>query len=129
MSRQRSALNVVNEYLNAFYTGDFDRARLLVAERFSFEGPFIGTDNRAEFFASAQGLTKIVRGHPMLRQWADGNDVCSVFELSLETPVGAGALPVSEWHTVRDGLIMAARVILDTAAFRALVPPPEVGDR
>jgi hypothetical protein len=122
MQASGSAATVVTEYLDAFYTGDFAQARALVEDGFSFSGPFVEVDGRDAFFASADGLRRIVRGHRLLAQWADGADVCSIFDLALETPAGAGSVAMSEWHTVRDGRLVAGRVLFDTAAFRALLP-------
>jgi len=49
--------------------------------------------------------------------------VCSIYDVDLQTPIGRGAVTMSEWHTVVGGKVIAGRVIFDTAAFRALMPP------
>ena len=116
------ASHTVNRYLDGFYRGDFATAGAVVAADFTFKGPFLDVQGKDAFFAGAVGLQQIVRGHHLLRQWTDGEDVCSVYDVHLETPVGAGTVPMSEWHTVRDGQLVAGRVLFDTAAFRALVP-------
>src|SRR5258706_282997 len=115
------AASLVTQYLTAFYAGDFDRARATVAQDFSFQGPFLQVQGRDAFFAGAQGLQPIVRGHRLLRQWVDGDEVCSIYDVTFETPKGTGSVPMSEWHTVRDGRLAAARVLFDAAAFRALL--------
>jgi hypothetical protein len=116
------AAALATRYLTAFYTADFSTASSLVTDDFAFRGPFVEARDRDTFFASARGLATIVRGHRLLRQWADGDQVCSIFEMHLETPAGSGSIPVSEWHTVRDGRIAAAHVLFDSGAFRVLVP-------
>lgn len=116
------AADVVSEYLTAFYTGDFERAATVVAEDFSFQGPFLAVDGKDAFFAGAQGLRPIVRGHQLLRQWEEGGEVCSVYEASLETPLGRSDVRMAEWHVVRDGRLVSGRVIFDTVPFRALLP-------
>jgi hypothetical protein len=117
-----SALEVVERYLTAFYRGDFEAARPLVSDGLLFRGPFLQVDGADAFFRGAEGLRRIVRGHRTLRQWQDGGDVCSMYELDIETPIASGSVLMSEWDTVRDGLVAGARVVFDTAAFRALVP-------
>ena len=62
------AASLVTEYLTAFYTGDFDRAGATMAPDFSFQGPFLEVQGRDAFFAGAQGLQPIVRGHRLLRR-------------------------------------------------------------
>lgn len=132
---------VVNAYLDAFYTGDHDRAHPLVADDFAFSGPFLQVTGREAFFRSAAGLAPIVRGHQLRRQWVDhpdntdggahdgsGNDtvtgaeVCSIYDVRLETPAGTGSVTMSEWHTVRAGRLATALVLFDPATLRALLP-------
>lgn len=118
------AVETVTRYLQAFYSGDFEAARAVVAPELSFEGPFVKAADRETFFRSAGPLAALVRGHRLLHQWADDGDVCSIFELRLESPAGRATVPMAEWHTVRDRRIVAARVLFDSAAFRAVVPAP-----
>lgn len=114
---------VASAYLTAFYTADFEAARPLLAEDFSFHGPFVQLRGRDPFLDSAAGLKPIVRGHRLLRQWADGDEVCSWYDVDLQTPVKSGAVTMSEWHTVRGGKLISGRVVFDAAAFRAFLPP------
>ncbi len=117
----------VDVYLSAFYTGDFDTARSVVAENFRFDGPFVQAVGRDAFFASAEGLRPIVRGHRLCHRWIDGPEVCSLYEVDFQTPAASGSVTMSEWHSVRDGLLTSGRVVFDTAAFRALLPPVPEG--
>ncbi|MGH3304266.1 MAG: nuclear transport factor 2 family protein [Streptosporangiaceae bacterium] len=117
-----SASHVVDQYLTAVYSGNFDQARPVVADGFSFQGPFLQVDGKEAFFEGAEGLKPIVRGHRLLRQWADGEEVCSWYEVNLETPAGSGQVLMSEWHTVRGGQLISGRVVFDTGPFRAMVP-------
>jgi hypothetical protein len=113
---------IVNEYLDTFYGGDFTRARALVADDFAFQGPFLHVQGAEAFFAGAAGLKQIVRGHELLRQWDDGGHVCSIYDVNLATPLGTGTITMSEWHTVTDQKLVAARVLFDTIPFRELLP-------
>lgn len=117
-----SASQVVSDYLTAFTSGDIEGARALVADDFSFEGPMLQADGKEAFFAGAAGLAPIVRGYRMLRQWEEGDDVCSMYEFKVETPAGAGSVLMSEWNTVHDGQLTSGRLVFDTAAFQALMP-------
>ena len=119
-----AAQMVVAQYLSAFYTGDFDRAKAVVAPGFSFRGPFLQVQGRDAFFAGAQGLRPIVRGHQLLRQWVDGADVSSIYDVIFDTLSGTGRVPMSEWHIVHDGRLTSALVLFDAAAFRSLFPAP-----
>jgi len=116
------ALRVVNGYLDAFTAGDYDEAGEWVTDGFSFAGPIAQYETKEAFFAGAAGLLTILRGHELLHQWEDGDDVCSVYHLNLETPVGKGSIFTSEWNRVHDGRVTSSRLVFDTAQFRALLP-------
>jgi hypothetical protein len=75
-----------------------------------------------QFLASADGLRRIVRGHRTVRQWRDGEEISTLYEMKLETPAGTGSVLVSEWNTVRGGEVASATLVFDTAEFRKLVP-------
>ena len=121
--RARTALDVVNNYLTSFYVGDFDEARAVVSDDFVFVGPFLQVQSKELFFEGAEGLRGIVRGHRLLKQWSDSNNVSSIYDVDFETPAGAGSIVMSEWHVLRDDELVSGRVIFDSAAFRALVTP------
>jgi ketosteroid isomerase-like protein len=114
--------DVFRSYLERFTSGDVDGAAELLAEDFSFVGPVLQADDKAAFLAGAAGLGPIVRGFEMHRQWEDGESVCSVYDFKVETPVGAGSIPMAEWSVVRDGKLVSSRLIFDTAAMAALMP-------
>jgi hypothetical protein len=116
-----SPLEVVNEYLENFYRGDFTTAGSVVAEGFAFSGPFIQVQGRAKFLESASGLREIVRGHRLLRQWSDASEVSSIYEVTFQTPLKEGTIVMSEWHVLHAGEIVSARLFFDSAAFRDLV--------
>ncbi len=117
-----TASEVFNDYLSAFESGDMDRARALVADDFSFEGPMLQVDGKDAFFEAVSDLASIIKGHTILKQFEDGDDVCSIYDFEIETPAGAGSVTMSEWCTVRDGRLTSARLVFDTAAFNALMP-------
>src|SRR6516225_5385102 len=96
-----SAAEVVNDFLTAFYSADFVAAQSLVADDFAFRGPFLQVDSKQDFFDGAEGLRPIVRGHRVLRQWHDADEVCSMYEVQLESPATSGSILMSEWNTVR----------------------------
>jgi SnoaL-like domain len=117
-----SAATLVNRYLTAFYSGDFPTARELVADDFHFKGPFVEASNKEAYFSSAARLAPLVKGHRLLRQWQEGNEVCSIYDVNLETSAGKGTVTMSEWHTTENNQLCSGRVILDTAALLALLP-------
>jgi hypothetical protein len=115
--------DIVNSYLHAFYDGDFEAAGSLLTNDFAFNGPFVQVTGKDTFLESASGLRDIVHGHTLLRQWTDGNEVSSIYEVNFVTPRGAGAIVMAEWHIVSEGALRSGKVIFDSAAFRSLLSP------
>jgi predicted SnoaL-like aldol condensation-catalyzing enzyme len=113
---------VVNAYLDAFTTGELDTAYALIADDFVFEGPMLQSVGKEAFVEGSRGLQPIVRGHTLLRQFADGDEVCSIYDFAVETPAGSGTVTMAEWNVVCDGRLASARLVFDTAAFAALMP-------
>jgi ketosteroid isomerase-like protein len=117
-----SGAEVFRSYLERFTSGDVDGAAKLLTEDFTFAGPILQANSKAEFLAGSAGLGPIVRGYEMHYQWVDGDEVCSFYDFKVETPVGAGSIPMAEWSVVRDGKLVSSRLVFDTAAMTALMP-------
>jgi ketosteroid isomerase-like protein len=115
---------VVATYLDAFYSGDLETAASLLAEDFCFQGPTRQIEGKQAFLDRAEGVRSMLRGDHRVRQWVDGNEICTLHEAKLVTSIGEGSVLVSEWHSVRDGQLVSGQSVFDTTAFRALVPAP-----
>jgi hypothetical protein len=74
------------------------------------------------FLEGSAPLGPIMRGAEIHRQWEDGGELCSFYDFKIETPAGAGSIPMAEWNSFRDGKLASARLIFDTAAMAALMP-------
>jgi hypothetical protein len=64
----------------------------------------------------------MARGCTIHHQWVDGDNVCSIYDFEIETPAGAGAIPMAEWSVIRNGKLVSSRLLFDTAAMAALMP-------
>ena len=117
-----SGADVFRSYLERFTAGDADGAAELLDDEFSFHGPILQANSKAEFLAGSAALGPIVRGCAFHHQWVDGDDVCSIYDFKVETPLGAGSIPMAEWSVVRGGKLVSSRLLFDTAAMAALMP-------
>lgn len=117
-----SNADVFRAYLERFASGDIDGAADLLADEFTFHGPILQADSKADFLAGSTAAAQMARGCEIHRQWVDGDAVCSIFDFKVETPVGAGSIPMAEWAVVRDGKLVSSRLIFDSAAMAALMP-------
>ena len=109
---------VVNAYLAAYTAGDVDRAASLVSEDFAFEGPMQATAGRTALRKIVAHVAATARGHRVLRQWQDGDEVSTLYQFNLETGAGPTSLLISEWNTVRDGQVASSFMVFDTGPFR-----------
>jgi ketosteroid isomerase-like protein len=116
------AAEIFRTYLERFTSGDTAGAAELLTDDFRFHGPFQQSEGKAAFLAGSAQLGPIMRGAQIHRQWQDGDEICSIYDFKIETPAGAGSIPMAEWNTVRDGKLASARLIFDTAAMAALMP-------
>jgi predicted SnoaL-like aldol condensation-catalyzing enzyme len=106
------AARTVTEFLRAFMTGNIDKASKMVREDFWFRAPLQdGRGDKAAYFAGVEKKTQFIRAFRILRQWADGDDVSTVYELDIETAEGAATMAVSEWHKVEAGQLASTFMI------------------
>jgi Cu+-exporting ATPase len=109
---------IVNAYLTAYTSGDVDRAESLVSEDFNFQGPMQATAGRSALRKIVAHVKAGARGHRVLRQWQDGDDVCTLYQFNVETDAHATSLLVSEWNTVRSGQVVSSLMVFDTSRLR-----------
>jgi predicted SnoaL-like aldol condensation-catalyzing enzyme len=117
-----SSATIVEDFLTRFTSGDVDGAAELLDDEFTFHGPMVQSDDKADFLEATAPLVPMLQGHEMHRIWADGDEVCAIYDLKVATPAGAGAVTVAEWSVVNDGRLASQRIVFDTAAFAALMP-------
>jgi ketosteroid isomerase-like protein len=109
---------VADKFFKAWTTGDVDTARSLLHDNVSFSGPIDKFDNADAYIGALRGLAQIVKAAEEQKVFVDGNDVCVIYDLVTNTPVGAA--PTAEWYRVRDGKISAVRVFFDARPFAPL---------
>lgn len=108
---------LVTAFLEAFLSGEIDRARAMVTEDFSFRAPLHqGSGDQAAYFAGAEHKTRFIRAFRILRQWVDGDQVATFYELDVQTREGAATMAMSEWHTLRDGRLASTCMVFDSNA-------------
>ena len=114
--------DIFRVYLERFTGGDVEGAAELLADEFAFDGPILQAKDKAEFLAGSAAAAAMARGCTIHHQWVDGDHVCSVYDFVIDTPAGAGAIPMAEWSVIRDGKLVSSRLLFDTAAMAALMP-------
>src|SRR5258707_11449157 len=104
-----SSAEVVRTCLQRFPSGDTAGAAELLTDDFRFHGPMLRSQGKAAFLQGSAPLGPIMRGAEIHRQWEDGDELCSFYDFKIETPAGAGSIPMAERNAFRDGKLAPAR--------------------
>jgi predicted SnoaL-like aldol condensation-catalyzing enzyme len=113
-----NASKIVSDYQQALSKGDFAAARKFLHDHLSFHGP-IETFNSAEpYLESLKKLHHIIQRIDLKKTFADGNDVCVLYDMVTNTP--AGTAFIAEWYQVKGEKIAEIRVVFDARPFAAM---------
>ncbi|TLZ43386.1 MAG: nuclear transport factor 2 family protein [Methanobacteriota archaeon] len=113
-----NARETVNGFQKALGKGDFAGARKYLDDHLRFVGPFETFDRPEPYLESLQRLHHIIVRIEPKKMFADGNDVCLLYDMVTNTP--AGTAFISEWHHVEGDKITAIRVVFDPRPFAAM---------
>jgi ketosteroid isomerase-like protein len=111
------AAQVAENFFAAWTRKDFARARELLHDDLSFDGPIDRFDNADAYLQSLQGLSQIVTGVETRKVFVDGDDVCVIYDMHT-APVPDAR--IAEWYRVRDGKVAAVSVVFDARPFAPL---------
>jgi ketosteroid isomerase-like protein len=112
-----SAGDVAEQFFAAWTSADFERARALLHDDLSFEGPIDTFHDADAYLEALRGLGQIVTGAEVRRVFSDRDEACVLYDLRT-APVPESR--VAEWYRVRDGRIAAIRAYFDARPFAAL---------
>jgi len=113
-----NANKIVSDYQQALGKGDFAAARKLLHDNLSFHGPIDTFDSAEPYLESLKKLNPIIQRIDMKRTFADGNDVCLLYDMVTNTP--AGTQFIAEWYQVKGDKIASVRVVFDARPFAAM---------
>ncbi len=111
------AAQAAESFFDAWTTKDFARARELLHDDVSFQGPIDAFSDADSYIASLRQLSGIITGVDKQKVFADGDDVCVIYDLKT-APVPSSR--TCEWYRVRDSKIASVSVVFDARPFAAL---------
>jgi limonene-1,2-epoxide hydrolase len=117
-----SPLAIVNRYLNltSSQQADLLQAAELLADDVVFVGPLMRTTGKDAYIGLLQQFLPAHVSTRVLRQFTDGDEVCSIDELTVRAPSGATVtLTMAEWFKLRGGLIAEHTLYYDPREFAA----------
>jgi hypothetical protein len=112
------ASEIVDKYQQAMGKGDFAAARKLLHDNLSFHGPIETFSSPEPYLESLKKLHHIIQRIDVKKSFADGNDVCVLYDMVTNTP--AGKAFICEWYQVKGEKITDIRVVFDARPFAAM---------
>jgi ketosteroid isomerase-like protein len=113
-----SALEIVNRFYEVTNNRKGEGLADLVAEDITFEGPLMRTSGAREYLALNAQLLPFHRGTRMLRQFETGEEVCSIYEMTLATPEGGSlSVKMADLIRVKDGRVAEQKIYYDPREF------------
>lgn len=107
------ALDLVNRFLQS-------QDPSFLADDFQFLGPVDQTTGIDAFMKLNAGFFPLVTGMRMLKQFEQGSDVCSLYEMDLTSPSGTSlTLHIADWVVVESGKMVKERIYYDAREFAA----------
>jgi len=113
-----NASRIVSDYQQALGKGDFATARTLVHDNLLFQGPLETFHSPEPYFEALKKLHPIIQRIDMKKIFADGDDVCVLYNMVTNTP--AGTAFVCEWYQVKGEKIAGVRTVFDARPFAAM---------
>jgi hypothetical protein len=108
------ALDLVNRFYDLTNNKNTTKGlEELLAEEMTFRGPLMQTSGAKQYIEMLGRLLKSHNRWKMIKQFEDGDDVCSIYELNLGTPLGSGfSVVIADWISVSNGRICKQKNIL-----------------
>src|SRR5579864_7413248 len=97
-SKFSKSKDVVMSYQRALGNQDFKTARSYMSDNFSFHGPLATHDKPEGLLKDLEQLHHIVKGVEMKKIFAEGDDVCLLYDLIAKDPPVTSF--TSEWYHV-----------------------------
>lgn len=116
------------EAVNRFYEICNDRQgeglEEMVARDVVFEGPLMRLAGAEEYVSTVGPFLKFHKGMRMLKQFEDGDHVCSIYEMTLGTPAGKTmTLAFADWIRIAGGRVAEQKLYYDPREFaKAFMP-------
>ena len=114
------AAEVAEGFFDAWTGKDFERARSLLHDDVSFEGPIDTFSDAESYIASLRQLSGIVTGAEKRKAFVNADDVCVIYDLKTD-PVPSSR--TCEWYQVREDKIESVSVVFDARPFAAMFEP------
>ncbi len=112
----RDPKSIALAYIDGCGRKDLDAVAPLLAPDIHFAGPSGTIDGAEPYLAVLRKIGVVWVRSDVRKVFADGNDVCVIYDFVTDTP--AGAVPTVEWLHVEDGRIRSVNLFFDRVTFQ-----------
>ncbi len=107
-------LQLALKYMEVFYSGgDMQALRPLLAEDFSFSGPFYTFESAEAYIDSLKADPPKEFEYEIIRSWEDDSSACLIYQFSKP----GVSTPMAQMFQVKEGRISKILLVFDTGAF------------
>lgn len=111
-------LDVVNRFYEITERRKGDGLEEVLADDMTFLGPLMRSASAREYIALSKQLLPMHLRTTMIRQFEDGDHVCSIYEMTLRTPSGGTfVLPIADLIRVSGSKVAAQVLYYDPREF------------
>jgi ketosteroid isomerase-like protein len=112
------ALETVNRFYDTTENKKGKGLETMLAKDMTFIGPLMKTSGAEEYINSTKQFLQMHKATRMLKQFENGNDVCSIYEMDIATPTGGMVtLELTDWIQVTDGKVVKQKIYYDPRDF------------
>jgi hypothetical protein len=111
--------NLALEYLNAVGKQQYQKLEALLAPDLQVRGPATTRTSAADFLGALKRLGAIHVRTDVKRVFADGDEVCVIYDFVTDTP--AGALPTIEWMRFEGDRIRSINLYYDQLPWQTVM--------
>ena len=104
---------LVNQFYDAWNKKDLNAMANLLSDNAVYEGPLVTWKGKNEYLEGAKQILPGFGGMKVLKQFSDGNSVCYIMDLKINTPDGPITCHISEVDEVSNGKIVGSKTYYD----------------
>ncbi|MCI0557612.1 MAG: nuclear transport factor 2 family protein [Nitrososphaera sp.] len=111
-------LETVNRFYDTTENKKGEGLEALIERDMTFVGPLMRISGAKEYIESTRQFLQMHRATRMLKQFENGNDVCSIYEMDIATPSGGMlTLEITDWIQVANGRVARQKIYYDPREF------------
>jgi ketosteroid isomerase-like protein len=111
-------LDVVHRFFDITENKKGEGLKDVLTHDMEFVGSLMKTSGAKEYVDSTRQFLQMHRATRMMRQFENGDDACSIYEMDIATPAGGMlTLEITDWIQVEDGKVAKQKIYYDPREF------------